>query len=290
MGIIVSASRRTDIPAFYADWFYKRYEEGFAYSVNPFNPKQRKKVALDAKELDGIVFWTRDAGPMIDRLDRLDRAAYYFNITLTPYGKDVEKVFSDKVRTMESIKGIYNKSGPGRVVWRYDPVFFNGRYDMDFHKKSFSLFARGLEGLVETCIISFVDEYAFVAKRMKRARIGPVDVETMCRAALFFQEAAMSHGITVKSCAEKILGELIEIEAASCVNTALLSKISGKRIKYRKDPNQRDACGCAASVDIGTYDTCPGGCAYCYANRSAKTLRRNLEIYDVDGPALCRRI
>lgn len=288
MGIVVSASRRTDIPAFYADWFYKRWEEGFAYSVNPFNPKQRKKVTLDAEELDGIVFWTRDAGPIIDRLDRLDPVAYYFNITLTPYGEDVEKVFSDKAGTMESIKGIHDKAGPGRVVWRYDPVFFNGRYDMGFHKKSFSLFAGALEGLVETCIISFVDEYAFAAKRMKKAGIGPVDVETMCSAASFFREEALSHGITVKSCAEKTLGELMEIEAASCIDIDLLSRISGKKIKYEKDPNQRDACGCATSVDIGTYDTCPGGCAYCYASRSAKTLRRNLGNYDVDGPALCR--
>ncbi len=288
MGVIVSVSRRTDIPAFFSEWFFRRLDEGYAFSVNPYNPKQKKSVSLDPEDLDGIVFWTRDVGPMLNKLKRLENIAFYFNVTLTPYDSDIEKVFYDKKRTLDSIKGLCGQIGPDRVIWRYDPVFFNDVYDMGFHKNRFGQFARELEGCVKTCIISFVDEYSFSSKRMQKAGIHPADIEKMCDAAKYFSEAAGSFGIKVKSCSEPVLSELTEIEAAACIDSDLLGRISGKTIEYKKDPNQRKACRCALSVDIGAYDTCPGGCVYCYANRSEKTMLKNNSMYDLNSPAFCR--
>ena len=135
--MIVSVSRRTDIPAFYSNWFFNRLKEGFVYVVNPMNLKQISKVELTPKTVDCFVFWTKNATPMLERLDELKDYNYYFQYTITPYGKDVEKGILDKGQVIESFKKLSTIIGKDRVILRYDPILLSDKYTIDYHCKAF---------------------------------------------------------------------------------------------------------------------------------------------------------
>ena len=133
--MIISASRRTDIPAFYSRWFYRRLEEGFVVTRNPFNANQLTKIRLDADVVDAIVLWTKNPAPMLGRLDELDARGipYYFQFTITPNGRDLEpRLPTDKAVLVETFRELARRLGPERVIWRYDPILFSERYSRAF--------------------------------------------------------------------------------------------------------------------------------------------------------------
>ncbi|MFO7611723.1 MAG: DUF1848 domain-containing protein [Clostridia bacterium] len=285
--MIISASRRTDIPAFYADWFFNRLREGTVYSRNPFNGKLLPPVSLRPSDVDCIVFWTKNPGPMINRLELLEPLPYYFQVTVNPYDAMIEKAFGGKDQILDAITELSGMIGPDRVVWRYDPVFVNERYTPDFHIRAFADYARRLERRVNRCIISFVDEYRSISTRMAGFDIVPVSMEDILSFARAFSGICRESGMEIFSCAEPHDLAAEGVRPASCIDPVLISKITGREMAFEKDRNQRKECGCAKSVDIGAYDTCPGGCAYCYANRREASLARNLRNYDPDSPVLC---
>ena len=158
--MIISASRRTDIPAYYADWFYNRIREGFVCVRNPMNFHQVSRISLSPDVVDGIVFWTKNPLPLMSRLEELREYPFYFQFTLTPYGKDVEPgVPSKNDVILPAFQELSRRIGPERVIWRYDPILFTDRYTMDYHITFFSQLARRLESYTRKCIISFVDLY-----------------------------------------------------------------------------------------------------------------------------------
>ena len=158
--MIISASRRTDIPAYYPAWFCNRIREGFVCVRNPMNFHQVSRISLSPDVVDGIVFWTKNPLPLMSRLEELRAYPFYFQFTLTPYGKDVESVRAQQKRCNPSyLSGAFRRIGPERVIWRYDPILFTDRYTMDYHITFFSQLARRLEGYTHKCIISFVDLY-----------------------------------------------------------------------------------------------------------------------------------
>lgn len=159
--MILSASRRTDIPNYYSDWFYHRVKEGFLYVRNPLNIHQISEIKITPDVVDCIVFWTKNPLPMMKRLDELKEYHYYFQFTLTGYGKDVEVNLPDKKTSMVSIfRELSNKIGREKVIWRYDPIFFSNKYTVQYHLKAFKNIAEALNGYTEKCVISFVDIYA----------------------------------------------------------------------------------------------------------------------------------
>lgn len=249
--MIVSASRRTDIPALFSDWFYNRVGKGFVLLRNPYNPLQVGRVSLTPDRVDGIVFWTKNAAPMVDRLSELDAFKYYFQYTITPYGRDVEKNIPDKHKVViPSFKQI----GTDKAIWRYDPVFLNERYTWDYHVRAFTKIAEELEGYTHKAVMSFVDSYRTVD--LRPLHIQPLTPEQQRELAQQLSEIASAHGITLTACAESQLG----LPVSCCVDGEMFG------VKKPKDRNQRGECTCVESVDIGAYSTCSNGCAYCYAN------------------------
>ena len=281
--MIISASRRTDIPAFYADWFFHRLREGFVYVKNPMNPRQISRVSLSPQVVDGIVFWTKDPTPMLDRLEELGSIPFYFQFTLKPYGTDVEPGVPSKGEVVvPTFLRLASMVGRERVIWRYDPILLNEKYTVDYHLHYFTRLADRLSGATQVCTISFLDLYKNIQKPIKPLGIRWPSVEEMTDLAGRLSEIAREHGLVMQSCAEEIDLDSVGIRHGSCIDKALLERIGGYKLDGKPDKNQRPACGCMESIDIGTYGCCHHGCLYCYARRD-----QGRTPYDPQSPLLC---
>ena len=286
--MILSVSRRTDIPTYYSEWFFNRIKEGFVYVRNPMNPHQVSKIDISPKVVDCIVFWTKNPEPMLKRLDELAAYQYYFQFTLTGYGKDVECNIPHKKEKMIPIfQELSEKIGSKKVIWRYDPVIFTKKYTPEYHLKAFEQIAGALKGYTEKCVISFVDVYAKNKKDMEMLDFYEPDKDMLFDFVKKIVKIAKDNGIKVGSCAENIDLDDIGIEHNCCIDKDLIEDIIGSRLKVEKDKNQRSECGCMESIDIGTYSTCKNGCKYCYANYSEKSVAVNCSVYDSKSPILC---
>lgn len=290
--MIISASRRTDIPAFYADWLFNRLSEGLVVTRNPFNANQLTKLHLDAEHVDAIVFWTRDPRPMLPRLNVLDASGipYYFQFTITPYGQDLEPGMpSDKRPVIDAFVELAAHVGPERVIWRYDPILFSDKYTQDFHEHAFERCASLLEGSCERVVISFLDMDYRNTKRIGTLGISDGSDAEKVALATFVAASARQHGMAVQSCAENIDLAACGITHGCCIDPDLIEHICGRALASKgrkKDKNQRPACGCVASTDIGVYNTCLHGCAYCYANFSPGAIASNRRKHDPASPVL----
>lgn len=289
--MIVSASRRTDIPNYYSEWFYNRIKEGFLYVRNPMNAHQISEIKITPDIVDCIVFWTKNPWPMMKRLDEIKDYHYYFQFTLTGYGKDVEANLPNKKTTMIPIfQELSDKIGSQRVVWRYDPIFFSDQYTKEYHIKAFQNIAEALSGYTEKCVISFLDIYPKNKKNMDELRRYELSDAELRSFAKELSRIAADHHIQIGSCAEKIDLAECGIDHNACIDRELIEKIIGCRLNVTKDKNQRPECNCVESVEIGTYHTCKSGCAYCYANDSLKSVETNAAKYDPLSPLLCGQV
>ncbi len=286
--MILSVSRRTDIPNYYSEWFFNRIKEGFVYVRNPMNAHQVSKIDITPKVVDCIVFWTKNPEPMLNRLDELTSYEYYFQFTLTGYGKDIERNVPHKKEKMLPIfQELSKKIGMKRVIWRYDPIIFTNRYTPEYHLKAFEQIATALRGYTEKCVISFVDVYAKNKKSMELLNSYEVDKIELLEFSKKIAVIARDNGIAVGSCAERIDLDECGIEHNCCIDKNLIESIIGCKLKVDKDKNQRQECGCMESVEIGTYNTCKNGCKYCYANYSEESVEKSCSQYDSESPILC---
>lgn len=267
--MIISASRRTDIPAFYADWFFTRLKAGFVLTRNPMNPKQVTRIDLGPQAVDGFVFWTKNPGPMLSRLDELKDYAYYFQFTLTAYGKDIEPRLPDKKALIDTFKRLSDRVGPQRVIWRYDPVLLSPAYTVEGHLNAYAKMARALQGAAEKCVISFIDtDYRNVRKNAAALELLAIPLETQLKLARGFHDTALENGFILSACSESEALKAAGVMPAVCVDAAMFDQ------KRARDKGQRPQCQCAKSVDIGQYNTCPHLCKYCYANYQAAALKQ----------------
>ena len=289
--MIISASRRTDIPAHYSDWFLERVREGFVLVPNPRNAKQVRRVSLRPEDVDGIVFWTKNPLPMLPRLNELSDYAYYFQVTVTPYAPDVEPGIPDKEQViLPALTRLSEAIGPNRVIWRYDPILLSATYTKEFHCQAFGSMARRLAGRVARCTISFLDMYKNTARNARSMGIAPIGEADMLEMAERIAAIAKAHGIPVDACAEPLDFSRFGIGRARCVDPAIFVAASGRPVAFKRQKGQRPGCGCADSVDIGVYNACPSGCGYCYANFSPALTRENLARHDDSSPLLCGRL
>ena len=191
--MILSASRRTDIPAFYADWFMRRVEAGFVLTRNPMNHAQLSRIPLSPETVDAIAFWTKDPQPMLDRLPALDAVGYryYFQFTLTPYDRTLERGLRNKTEIESTFIALSKRLGRERVVWRYDPIILNDTLDVSWHREQFSRMCGVLAPYTDTVTISFVDLYAKCRSPLLR-EITPAE---MAELAGFIGETARTHGL-----------------------------------------------------------------------------------------------
>lgn len=286
--MIISASRRTDIPAFYSDWLFNRLRAGFAYVRNPMNIHQVSEIDLSPDVVDCIVFWTKNPKPMLERLNELSDYHYYFQFTLNPYAADVEPDVPNKGKEIiKTFIELSDKIGADKMIWRYDPILFSDKYSIDYHAKYFEKLAKDLNGSFSKCVISFMDIYKKNVKRCAEKGLNELSRTQMYEIAEKIADIAGKYNFAVASCAENIdLGKL-GIEHNSCIDKELIEYLIGSKITVKKDKNQREECGCAESIDIGSYNTCVHGCSYCYANYNIDNVRLNHSLYDAYSPLLC---
>ncbi|MBS7006774.1 DUF1848 domain-containing protein [Anaerostipes sp.] len=286
--MILSVSRRTDIPAFYGDWFLNRIKEGFVLVRNPVNPKQVSWIALTRENVDCIVFWTKNPSNFMHRLKELKDYPFYFQFTLNGYGKEIEPGIPDKEQRMIPLfKELSGQIGRERNIWRYDPVLISEKYSLEWQIRKFEEMAASLGGYADRVVISFLDVYKKIKIRLSHMGIRPLTEEEVFSFAEAAGAAAGKHGMEVVTCAEKYDLSCFGIQPGSCVDRRLVEKVIGMDISVDKDKNQRSECGCAASIDIGAYDTCPNGCVYCYANRDDVSVKKKTEKYSPESLALC---
>lgn len=284
--MILSVSRRTDIPAFYTDWFFNRLKAGYVLVRNPMNYHQVSKITLAPEVIDCIIFWTKNPAPIIEKLDLLTEYNYYFQITVTPYDEKIETKVPAKPIVIEAFKQLSNKIGKEKTIWRYDPIILTDELDIGYHDRQFELIANALEGYTNRCIISFIDLYKKAERNMNKIPLKPIDAQVMLEIGGMIKTVAGKHGLKVETCSELIDLSSIGIDHTKCIDDRLISRIIGQELRIDKDKNQRDICGCAASVDIGAYNTCKHGCLYCYANFSDAAVRNNLLKHDPNSPML----
>jgi DNA repair photolyase len=285
--MVISVSRRTDIPNYYSDWFIKRVQEGFVEVKNPMYPERKSSIDLSVEAVDCFVFWTKNPKNMLKHLDALSQYHYYFQFTLNGYGADIEPGIPDKEDVISTFKALSEKIGSEKVIWRYDPIFINDTYSIKYHTDKFTELATELKGFTNTVVISFIDLYGHAERNMLPFNLKDISVKDMHYIASEFVKIASENGMKVVSCAEKIDLKEDGVEHGCCIDQYLIEKIIGYQLKGGKDRNQRPECGCFKSRDIGVYNTCLNGCKYCYANYSSGSVKQNINHYDINSKNLC---
>jgi len=296
--VIISASRRTDIPAFYSDWFAKRIEEGFFYNVNPFNAKKIKYVSLAPNNVDVIVFWSKNPKPILRHLPLLDLKgySYYFQFTLNDYPKTFEPHVPDIEERVDTFKILSQHIGRHKVIWRYDPIILSSITPYEYHLEKLYKLSSQLSGYTNRLMISFVDFYGKVKLRLKKLQ-EEHNVEILSfqesyskgelhRFAEQLREIVIPQEIDVYTCAEIFDLDKAGIKHGSCIDGNLINKIFRTDKIFIKDKGQRKECLCAESIEMGMYDTCKFKCNYCYANASPKRIDKNVANHLIDGPSL----
>jgi hypothetical protein len=275
--MVISISRREDIPRFRFEWFREQLDAGFVDVVNPFNSNQVRRVSLLPADADPriLVFWTRDPRPVLDYVEELEKRGYRFYVmtTLTSYPGLLEPAMPPREAVINAMAELAGKLGKQRVIWRYDPVFLSSITNREFHLRNFKGLVQELKGSVQRVIISVYDEYRRAARRiaaLENFSLHPhVNDEgallpEVCSLLAEMADIARGNGLRIYACAEGDDLSGLGIEKGACIDRALIRELWNIDIAGR-DRNQRPHCGCAPGVDIGRYGPCPGGCVYCYA-------------------------
>ena len=285
--MIISASRRTDIPAFYTEWFLDKLKAGWMIVVNPFNANQANLVPLNKNDVECYVFWSKNPKPLLDRMDELidliGPDSFYFQFTLNGYGPTVEPKLPSLNERIATFKALSERIGAERVIWRYDPVLLTERFTKEWHMESFDYLAEKLHPFTKKCVFSFVDPYKKTVRNTENLNIGNPNEYPMEEIAESFSKTARKYNLELSTCCEAIDLEKYGITHNRCIDDVLIEKITEKKVCSERD-NQREHCGCIKCKDIGANDTCLHHCLYCYANRNPE-IADNLKI-DPTSPLL----
>ena len=223
--MILNTGSRTDIPAYYSDWFYHRIQEGYVMVRNPYYPQQVTRYQLEPNLIDVIVFCTKNPQPMLERISQLSHFQQFWSVTITPYGRDIEPHVPLKERVMDSFQQLSDIVGAKAMSWRYDPVFISEKYSMAYHIESFEQMATVLQGYTQQCVVSFIDLYEKTKRNFPSVR----EVTAAEQAELIeaFSEIAREHDMQIHLCCEN--EELIRdhVDAAGCLSQSILEDAIG---------------------------------------------------------------
>ncbi|WP_197971887.1 DUF1848 family protein [Treponema zioleckii] len=283
--MLLFASGRTDIPAFYSKWFVNRVRAGFVDVRNPYYGEQVTRYKLDPSVVDCLVFCTKNPAPILPYIDELKKFGLYFFVTVTPYSKEIEPNVPEKSSVIDSVLELSEKVGKNSVCWRYDPIFVDGEnYTVSNHIKYFRQMAARLNSATDRCIISFVDLYSKTKKNFPDLK--EVSENDQIFIAQSFSRIAGEYGMTIESCAEKLDLSPFGVEKGCCVGKEQIEKATGIRLLKTGKQNLRQHCLCLPTRDIGYYNSCPHLCKYCYANYDAKIVEKNYSLHDDESPFL----
>lgn len=292
--MLISASYKTDIPAFYGEWFMNRLDAGYCLMRNPYNGRM-SRVDLSREAVDGFVFWTKNLGPFMPRLDEVHRRGYPFMVqyTINGYPRALEVSVLEAVKAAEHVREVSERFGRETVVWRYDTILLSSVTPIEFHLENFGRIAESLKGYTNECVISFAQIYRKTKRNLGLAaaeegftwREPTVEErQTLLRSLL---RIAKANGMTLTICSQpEFAGE--GVEEAHCIDARRLSHIARRNITA-KLRGMRETCGCYQSKDIGDYDTCPHGCVYCYAVQDRELAKRRFARHDPGSEALVNR-
>jgi hypothetical protein len=295
--MIISASRRTDIPAFYSEWFMNRIRAGYCTVPNPFNRSQVSVVSLKPEDVDVIVFWTRNPRPLFPHLAELDWRGYryYFQYTVMDNPRAIDPKSPTVDASVKTFRELADRVGPQRVIWRYDPIVLSEVTPPEFHTTTHALIAGALAAATQRNVVSIVDIYRKAMKRLRNLQRQGIVVEEIKPNALpeavdamleRFVKTTSWYGMEIFSCAEILDQQPLGIRPGKCIDDEYIARTFGLHLQTKKDPSQREACGCVASKDIGIYDTCLFGCQYCYATSNFESAKQNHAHHDPLSPSL----
>lgn len=280
--MILFASGRTDIPAFYSNWFINRVKAGFVDVRNPFNQKLVSRIYFS--DVDLIMFCSKNPLPMINKLDTLN-VPVLFHVTITPYSKDVEPNIPDKRLIIEGVKKLSLVLGIDNVVVRYDPIFLSDKYNVDYHIKAFDKLCKNLNGYVNKIIVSFMDEYKNVRSNKNILKYRAFTRDDYKKIGEAFSKSAMDNGMSVQTCFEDEDLTQYGFVKGECLSHELAYILTGKKFKS-SNVRKEKKCECVQMVDIGDYNSCMHMCKYCYANYDEKMVSSNFKRHDDNSSLL----
>lgn len=282
--MILNTGSRTDIPAYYSDWFYNRIQEGYVLVRNPYYPSQVIKYMLNPEVIDVMVFCTKNPLPMLDRIGRLSAFDTFWFVTITPYGKEIEPYVPNKEQVIHSFWQLSQLVGRNRISWRYDPIFLTDKYSIAWHIEQFQYMAKALSGYTDQCVVSFIDLYEKTKKNFGGVRsVAREEQEQLIDA---FSQIAKKYVLQIHLCCEDAGLVRENVDADGCMSKAVLEKALGCKLDVPKKKTARKECSCLLGADIGAYNTCGHGCLYCYANYDRKTVAANRKMHHADSPLL----
>ncbi len=286
--MIISATRRTDIPSYYGEWFLNRLRAGYVLIQNPYNAERYSRASLRKEAVDMIVFWTKNPIPFLKYLPEIDAMGYkyYFQFTITPYGKETEKGLPDKELLIDTFIELSNKLGKKKMVWRYDPIILDEVHTVEYHLEKFAYMAKRLSGYTNRCVISFVDSYKNVMARMGKDPAYKLTKRNIDELVGKMAEIAKVNDLEIYTCAEEVDLEKFGVKHGACVDKKLIEDILDFKIDVKEDKNQRKECLCVECIDIGTYNCCANGCNYCYALQSEWASDENMRKHNPKAPVL----
>lgn len=279
--MIISASRRTDIPALYSQWLMNRLEEGYVLVPAPYRTGTLNRIQLSPENVDCLVLWTKNPEPMLNKQARLDAMGYpyYFQFTLTPYGRDIEPGLPEKAVLEKTFQELAKRCGKERVVWRYDPVLLDEKHTIAWHTEQFRRMCECLADSTSRCVFSFVDAY-------RKSPFRTLTLAEMIEISSAFSSIVKDYSLQLFTCAEQVDLSQFGIAHSACIDQNLIEQVIGCPISATRDKNQRAACRCIEAVDIGAYDTCIHGCTYCYGTSGAAAVQRRFSAHDPRSPII----
>lgn len=287
---LISASRRTDIPAFHTTWLLNRLNAGFCHWINPFGG-QVYRVSLRPEDVLAIVLWTRNPAPLLPHLAGLQTRGYhvYAHMTITGYARPLETHSPPLDAAVDAFRRLASALLPGMALWRYDPIVISERTPAVYHAERFATLCRLLQGHTPRCTISFMDDYGKTARNLKQNGIVVQQPDGRAQRELVatLQQIASRNGIAVHTCCEPAL-DVPGVQQAHCVDLDLVRALRGDGTLAVKRAPSRAGCGCAAAADIGAYDTCAFGCTYCYATNSRDAALERIRQCDPTDSVLWR--
>lgn len=282
--MIINTGQRTDIPAFYSEWFANRLKEGYVCVRNPYNPKQVSKYILNPDVVDVIGFCTKNPAPMFKYMDLLKDYGQYWFVSITPYGRDIEPNVPDKHKLIKDFQKLSDMVGVDSIGWRYDPILLSDRYTYEYHIKAFTQIAEALRGYTKAVVISFVDLYQKVQKNFPELKALSRKEEIKIGRKII--EIANANEMTVRPCAEGDFLEEYGADCLGCMTLPIYEKAIGFKLNAPKKKGARMECACYLTSDIGAYNTCMHLCRYCYANGNKDLVIRNYKEHDKTSPFL----
>ncbi len=282
--MIISASMRTDIPAFYSQWFLNRVREGFVLVRSPYNPTLVSRYVLDPKVVDLVSFCTKNPEPLLQHVSELASFRQYWFVTITPYGPALEPAVPEKRQVIRSTQALARVVGRKRVAWRYDPILLAGRYTVSYHLKSFETMCSLLEGATEVVVVSFLDLYPKTVRNFPGARaVTQEEQETLVKSMV---PMARRHDMALRLCHEQQTLGRFGADTQGCMTKSILGQAFGITLDPPKGIGVRAGCDCLLGGDIGAYSCCLHGCSYCYANENRRVAEERYRMHDPCSPLL----